>query len=263
MEITLIFFIFHLPLSPRSNGFTQKGKQHMLKRHTHICVWDKYVFLKRNSIFSPAVDFFVFQDPLSHLCCSPDKNELKEENILIQMKSTRWGNLITGGPGFSPANFKEKWHEGARMWFFLIVPWRMNLDASVLYCTPRGGLKWVYLPPVRAGIHGRKYPYVFLFLQALSADSLSWVAATVSWEPPRIIQWDLGGPGVRESGKHGESWGCSPETGLGGPGLHMRLSVAKISNSFTSTEQLAWAWPFPPLALILSSRKKSQKACWC
>lgn len=179
-----------------------------------MCLRQIYVFLKRNSIFSPAVDFFVFQDPLSHLCCSPDKNELKEENILIQMKSTRWGNLITGGPGFSPANFKEKWHEGGRMWFFLIVPWRMNLDASVLYCTPWGGLKWVYLPPGRAGIHGQKYPYVFLFLQALSADSLSWVAATVSWEPPWIIQWDLGGPGVRDSGKHGESWGCSPETGL-------------------------------------------------
>ena len=102
-----------------------------------------------------------------------------------------------------------------------------------------------------------------LFLRALSADSLSRVAAAVSWELPWIIQWDLGGPGVRESGKHWESWGCSPETGLGSPGLHMRLSVAKISNSFMSTEQLAWAWPFPPLGLIFSSRKKSQNARRC
>ena len=36
-----------------------------------------------------AVDFFVFQDILSPLYCSPEQNELMEEkDILIQLKST-------------------------------------------------------------------------------------------------------------------------------------------------------------------------------
>ena len=81
----------------------------MLKQHTHICVQDKYMFsFKKNCIFSPAVNFFVFLSLLSHLCYSLEQNELMEENILIQMMSTRPGNLITGGHPPSPQQTLRK-----------------------------------------------------------------------------------------------------------------------------------------------------------
>lgn len=82
----------------------------MLKQHTHIYVQDKYMFSlkKKESIFSPAVRFFAFLSLLSRLCYSLEQSKLMEENILIQMKSARPGNLITGGHPPSPQQTLRK-----------------------------------------------------------------------------------------------------------------------------------------------------------
>lgn len=89
----------------------------------------------------------------------------------------------------------------------------MNLDPSVLYCKPWGRLKWVYLPPLRVMTHVQKYTYAS-FSQALSADSLAQVAATVCcW----IIHWDLGGPGVWGSQETPEELSLFPRNWTGQP----------------------------------------------
>ena len=81
----------------------------MLKQHTHIYIQDKYMFsLKKKSIFPPAVSFVAFLSLLSHLSYSLEQSKLMEKNILIQMKSARPGNLITGGHPPSPQQTLRK-----------------------------------------------------------------------------------------------------------------------------------------------------------